>query len=132
MKKQMILTIDVETANMVEYPLVYDIGMAMTDRDGNIYETHSFVIDDIFNGESELMQSAYYAKKIPLYLEKIAKGETLVKSFVQVRFFIKKLMEKYGCTTVAAYNANFDISALNNTIRFLTSSKYRYFFPYGT
>lgn len=131
--KKMILVLDVETANMLDDPLVYDIGFAMSDKKGNIYEKHSFVIKDIFeDGRNELMTSAYYAKKIPLYLEKIAKGETLVKSLSYVRFFIKQLMEKYNCTTVAAYNARFDTTALNTTERYMTSSKYRYFFPYAT
>jgi len=128
-----ILVLDVETANMLDDPLVYDIGFAMSDKKGNIYEKHSFVIKDIFeDGRNDLMTSAYYAKKIPLYLEKIAKGETLVKSLYYVRKFIKDLMVKYGCTTVAAYNAKFDTTAVNTTQRYLTSSKFRYFFPYGT
>jgi DNA polymerase III epsilon subunit-like protein len=34
--------------------------------------------------------------------------------------------------TVSAHNARFDYNALNTTQRWLTKSKYRYFFPYGT
>jgi hypothetical protein len=133
MKKKMILVIDVETANMLDDPLVYDMGMVMTDKEGKIYEQHSFLVRDVFeDGQNELMTSAYYAKKIPLYLEKLNNKEIVVKSFSSVRFFMKTLMEKYGCTTVAAYNANFDKTALNTTQRYLTSSKYRYFFPYNT
>lgn len=132
-KRKMILVLDTETANSLDDPLTYDIGFVMTDKQGHIYEKHSFIIDEIFqNGQNELMRSAYYAHKIPMYMEKIAKGETLVRSFTYVRFFIKDLMEKYGCTTVAAYNARFDSLATNTTQRYLTSSKYRWFFPYGT
>jgi hypothetical protein len=41
-------------------------------------------------------------------------------------------MEQYNITEVYAYNANFDLTTLNNTVRYVTKSKVRYFFPYGT
>ena len=41
-------------------------------------------------------------------------------------------MEKYKIKTVCAYNASFDVRALNTTLRYVTKSKYRWFFPYGT
>ena len=42
------------------------------------------------------------------------------------------LMEKYNTHDVAAYNAHFDRNALNTTVRWITKSRVRYFFPYGT
>ena len=41
-------------------------------------------------------------------------------------------MKKYNTNTVCAHNARFDNGATNNTQRWLTKSKYRYFLPYGT
>ena len=41
-------------------------------------------------------------------------------------------MAKYETNIVIAHNAGFDNRATNNTQRYLTKSKYRYFFPYGT
>ena len=61
------LVVDVETANDLENPLVYDIGGVVTDKQGRIYESFSFVVRDVFVGEKDLMKSAYYAEKVPEY-----------------------------------------------------------------
>ena len=55
------LTIDTETANGLEDPIVYDIGGCIHDKKGNIYETFSFIIYETFYGMKDLMKSAYYA-----------------------------------------------------------------------
>ena len=131
-KKKKYLVLDVETANMVEDPLVYDIGFAIADNTGKIYEAYSFVISDIFFDMADIMETAYYAKKIPLYKERIRNNETKVIDFLGARWFILQLMKKYHCNTVMAYNAKFDVTALNTTLRYLTKSAKRWFFPYGT
>ena len=41
-------------------------------------------------------------------------------------------MTEQNITTVIAHNARFDYRSTNLTKRYITSSKYRYFFPYGT
>ena len=132
MKKQYLLVLDVDTANSTEDPLVYDVGFCVTDRQGNIYETHSYVVSDIFVDEADLMQSAYYAEKIPRYLADLEDGNRTMTTFTDVKFIIRDLMKKYDIDTVCAYNASFDTKALNTTSRYITKSKYRYFFPYGT
>ena len=43
-RKNYYLTIDTETANSLDDPLVYDIGGAIHDKKGRVYETFSFVI----------------------------------------------------------------------------------------
>ena len=59
------LVLDTETTNGLDDPLVYDIGGVIADKQGRIYERFSFVIRDIFVYERTLMQTAYYASKIP-------------------------------------------------------------------
>ena len=49
--------------------LVYDVGWVVTDKRGRVYEERSFVNADIFLDEKALMQSAYYANKIPVKSE---------------------------------------------------------------
>lgn len=131
-KKTYYLVLDVETANSTDDALVYDLGYAIIDRSGKVYEADSFVVSDIFYEEAEMMQSAYYAEKIPRYLEGIKERAFKVRTFAQVRWIIKDAMDRWNCSIVAAYNANFDVTALNTTERWLTKSKYRYFLPYGT
>lgn len=126
------LVVDVETANSLDDPLVYDIGGVITDKQGRIYEHFSFVVRDIFVYERDLMQTAYYAAKIPDYVEDIHNNKRVMLDFCNIRNYIHGIMRKYSIKDVAAYNANFDRNALNTTQRWLTKSKYRWFFPYGT
>ena len=63
------IVLDVETANDTVDALTYDIGFIVADRHGNIYERHSFCVYDIYCCEKDLMQSAYYAHKLPLLLD---------------------------------------------------------------
>lgn len=130
--KKFYLVLDVETANSTEDALVYDLGYAVCDKKGNIYEADSFVVSDIFFEEQDLMKSAYYAEKLPQYFEGIKNRAFNVVTFYQARERLIKAMKKYNVEAVCAYNANFDYTALNNTQRWLTKSKYRYFLPYGT
>ena len=44
---------------------VYDIGWAVVDKKGTVYETKSYINRDIFMDEKALMKSAYYANKVP-------------------------------------------------------------------
>ena len=126
------LVVDVETANGLDNPLVYDIGGVVTDKQGRIYERFSFVVRDIFVYERTMMQTAYYASKIPEYVNDIHNNERIMLDFYNIRRYILNLMAKYNIKDVAAYNAHFDRNALNTTQRWLTKSKYRYFFLYGT
>ena len=132
MKKDYYLVLDVETANSTDDPLVYDLGFAVCDRKGNIYEAESYVVSDIFYKETELMQTAYYHEKLPKYYEGIREKAFKVINFYMAKKRIADLIEKYNIKAVCAYNASFDTKALNTTQRYLTNSKYRYFLPYGT
>ena len=111
---------------------VYDIGWQVVDKHGNVYERASYINKDIFYGERELMNSAYYAWKIPNYEKQIANGERIVASFYEIRKALVEVMKEYDITEVYAHNMRFDLGTLNTTERWLTKSKYRYFFPYGT
>ena len=41
------------------------------------------------------------------------------------------MVQQYGIKYIVAHNASFDYRSLNYTQRLLTSSKYRYFLPWG-
>ena len=139
-RKHYIIVLDTETCNGIltddkldlSDSLVYDLGFAVVDKKGTVYETRSFVISEVFNGMTDVMASAYYADKIPQYIADIASGKRILTSFYNARIELLKIMKKYNTHTVAAHNASFDLRALNNTQRYLTKSKYRYFFPFST
>ena len=126
-----IMMIDTETTNDIDCPIVYDVGFQVFDLNGNTFASDSLINADVFL-DKELMKSAYYAEKIPQYIQGIKDRAFKVRTFRQVRWLIKDAMERWNCSIVCAYNANFDVTALNTTERWLTKSQYRYFLPYGT
>lgn len=124
--------VDTEFEGVSPYNMwVYDAAWAVVDKRGSVYKTRSFVVDEIFNHETELMQSAYYAKKIPQYKEEIAQGLRIVASFYEIRQALLEDIAEFEVTEIYAHNMRFDYGTLNNTQRWLTKSKFRYFFPYG-
>ena len=110
---------------------VYDIGWAVVDKRGNVYKTQSFINADIFLDEKELMKSAYYSEKIPKYWEDIKSGIRQLKSFYNIRKQLLEDIAEYRVKEIYAHNMRFDYGTLQNTQRWLTKSKYRYFFPKG-
>lgn len=124
------IVIDTETTNSIDDPLCYDVGWAVIDAEGQVYESYSFVVADIFL-DKELMGYAYFSDKIPQYWEDIKKGRRELKTFFNIKKVFWDCCRRNGIKIVMAHNARFDYRSLNLTQRFLTSSKYRYFFPYG-
>ena len=109
--------------------LVYDIGWAICDKRGNVYKTRSFVLYETFVGMKDIMTSAYYAEKIPNYWNEIQSGQRKLVSIWTAWKAFKDDLKEYGITNVFAHNAGFDVRALNNTIRYISDSKFRFFFP---
>lgn len=130
-RKSYYMVFDTETSNGLDDPIVYDIGFAIVDKKGNVYEAKSFVIYETFCKMKDLMQSAYYADKIPNYIEQIERGERKIVRFATAKKIMRELCEKYNIKAIMAHNARFDYKATATTQRYLTKSKYRFFLPYG-
>lgn len=124
------LMIDTETTNSIDDPICYDIGFAVIDAEDTIYETHSYVVADVFL-DDELMSSAFFADKVPQYWEDIKNGTRKLRRFKTIRSIVYDVCRQYDIKVAVAHNARFDNRSLNLTQRLLTSSKYRYFLPYG-
>lgn len=133
------IVFDTETVNtskdekgqlFIKDGLFYDFGFSVVDTAGNVYEEYSFVNRDIFF-EKELMKSAYYKEKIPMYWEDIKAGTRKFATTYEIRKAFIDCIEKYGCKWVCAHNARFDYTVTNATQRWTTKSKYRFFIPYG-
>ena len=129
MKKYIIL--DNETANDIDCPLVYDFGFSVIDENGKAYASYSFVNADIFC-DDEIMSTAYFADKIPQYWEDIKSGKRVLKSFRSIERIFRRVCRDWDVDTFVAHNARFDYIALQTTKRYITTSKERFFFPYGS
>lgn len=125
------LVFDTETANSLEDPMMYDIGGAIVDKTGAVYEAFSFIIYDVFCADRRLFDTAYYAEKRPMYEEQIKSGQRRIVSIYTARSYFTELCKKYNVRAMCAHNARFDYNSTNKTIRYVTKSKSRYFLPYG-
>lgn len=130
-RKSYYLTIDTETANTIEDPMMYDLGGAVHDRHGNVEETFSFIIYDVFCADRALFDTAYYAEKRPMYEAQLALGLRKIVSIFTARKYIHDLCAKYNVKAIIAHNARFDYRSTNYTLRYVTKSASRYFLPYG-
>lgn len=131
MKKHYYLVIDTETTGDLNNSIVYDLGGAIVDREGNVYETFSFVIEEMWHEHWEMLKSAYYAEKLPNYLKELIQGSRTLVTYYQAKQHIEKLCEEYEVKAIMAHNAMFDYKATKNTQKFLTNGKYSNFLPYG-
>lgn len=139
-RRKFLIGLDTETCNGImvnekldlNCSLVYDLGWAVVDKYGEVYKEQSFVIFETFVGMKDVMQSAYYAEKIPQYWEDIKSGKRKLVTFQTARKALLSDMKEFKTNIVFAHNASFDLRALNTTYRYITKSKYRYFFRWGT
>lgn len=129
-RNDVIMMIDTETTNDIDCPFVYDVGYQIfTLADGILCE-RSFVNADVFL-DKDLMSSAFFADKIPTYWDEIKEGKRVLKKWFNIKRQIAEDCALFNVKYVCAHNAMFDNRALNNTQRYQTTSKFRYFLPYG-
>lgn len=86
-------------------PLIYDLGWQIIDKKGRVYARKNFLISEIFSVPS-IFNTAYYASKRPIYLEKLEKGEiTLTDWKTAAAELVEDMSHVAG---VGAYNSMFD------------------------
>ena len=118
-RRKYFLVLDCETATLphainyigeqrknvaIAKPLIYDLGWQVIDYQGRVYAKKNFLISEIFSVPA-VFDTAYYAEKRPLYLEKLDKGEIMLTDW---RTAIRELIEDMdACEAVGAYNSMF-------------------------
>lgn len=130
-RKKYFIVLDIETANIVEEAIAYDIGFIVADKKGNIYEEYSYMVSEMFFDNKDLLDTAYYKEKLPKYWEDYKNGKRQIASILTVRKQLRDIIDKYNIKEIYAYNGYFDKTGCNRTLRYLTKSKLRWFFPYG-
>jgi hypothetical protein len=106
-------------------PLIYDLGWKIIDAYGRVYRRKSYLISEIFSVPL-IFNTAYYASKRPLYIEKLkAKQISLVSWEVATQEMIADIEDTEA---VGAYNSMFDykkaIAFTEEYISNLYSDKY--------
>ena len=99
--------------------LVYDLGYAIVDRYGRIYETGSYIVKDIFYDEIERMRSCYFSDKRSDYIQDIEYGLHTVVNWKDLIFLIQERAEYWNIRAICAYNAIFDYGSICRTNNFV-------------
>lgn len=86
-------------------PLIYDIAWNTIDANGKIYRRKAYLCMEIFS-VPQIFNTAYYASKRPLYIEKLQKGEITLAPWSQIVDELEKDLQEVEA--VGAYNAMFD------------------------
>ena len=129
-RNDVIMMIDTETTNDLDCPIVYDTGYQIFTLNDGVLCERSFVNTDVFL-DKDLMASAYFIDKVPQYWDDIKDGKRLLKKWFTIKKQIAEDCELFNVKYICAHNAIFDNRALNTTQRYQTTSKFRYFLPYG-
>ena len=119
-QKHYYLTLDTETATLpfandydskarksiaIAKPLVYDIGWVITDRRGHVEKSVNYLVQETFFVPN-IFNTAYYAKKRPIYMDMLHSGEITVKNWQDIIWeLFTDLAKVKACV---AYNAAFD------------------------
>ena len=86
-------------------PLIYDLGWKVIDAQGRTYARKNYLISEIFSVPA-IFDTAYYASKRCIYLEKLAKGEITLTDWKTASAELVEDMD--ACVAVGAYNSMFD------------------------
>lgn len=130
------VVIDTETAPVAkskevraDLMRVYDFGYIIANDKGETLVSRSFVIADTFYN-NQLMQSAYYANKLPQYYAGLGK-EWEVVSLAEAKRVFAKDCRAYSVRKAWAFNGRFDMGTLDATINDYSNGFVRYFLPFG-
>ena len=86
-------------------PLIYDLGWKVIDAQGRTYARKNYLISEIFSVPA-IFDTAYYASKRCIYLEKLEKGEITLTDWKTASAELVEDMD--ACVAVGAYNSMFD------------------------
>ena len=86
-------------------PLIYDLGWQVIDAQGRIYARKNYLISEVFSVPA-IFDTAYYASKRCIYLEKLEKGEIILTDWKTASAELVEDMD--ACVAVGAYNSMFD------------------------
>lgn len=135
------IVLDSETAPTVDYgdgkphpetSRTYDIGWTVRDCNGVELAARSFVVAEVITNP-DLMNSAYYASKLPQYFEgiRMVDGEWEMRAMRDIYQTFKRDCKEFGIKNVWAYNCRFDYHALNATLKADSNGYLTHFVPYG-
>lgn len=106
-----ILILDTETLGVVDQR-VYDLGYVVFDTDTRkIVCSRDYIVSQVYDN-SNLMQSAYYANKLPIYRERLASGYCKKTTWARALMVLKRDIRRLKVCELWAYNSRFDYRSI--------------------
>lgn len=118
--KTPICILDVETANGLDNPLIYELGITLaipTHEPNNkiklavIYH-ESLLFNEIYNNYELMSTSMYGYTKKSIYNDLLAKNKAHIYTKKEFNKHLKDILNRNGVKYITAYNAKFDFNAL--------------------
>ena len=107
MNKYLYCTLDTETVGGAANPTgMYDLGIIIHDKDGNILATSSLLVMEHYD---KIREDDYAKKNFPLYVQRLENGTiSSVATEAEAVEVVRNLCHYYGVKYVMAYNSGFD------------------------
>lgn len=115
-KKKVYCVFDTETIG-VSKKWVYDLGMVIVEKTGRPLAMWRWRIKEILEIPG-IEKIAYYGEKIPAFYSGLP-----VVTFAQAKKEFNEILEKMEVTTITAYNLQFDMSAIKQTLEQTNSGR---------
>lgn len=93
--------------------LPYDLSAVVIDREGAVVDEFAFLVKDVFT-DCDLMNSAYYKRKMPEYLDRLAEGTIQPVTVQEVFANIAEVIDRWNVSDLWAYNVGYDYQAIAN------------------
>jgi len=111
--KNVILVLDTETCDLTGS--VYDVGYTICEKDGTILKTYNALVREVFTDASRMM-GAFYAKKMFTHYAPMLDDSLIhLESWATIVSQIRSDLAEYNVSTIAAYNAGFDLRVMGHT-----------------
>lgn len=109
-----IIVLDTETLGVAD-ARVYDLGYVIANlADGKIIKGRDYITREIYDDE-DLMKTAYYYNKKPIYEARLADGYCKKTNWTYILRVLARDIKKYGVDGIYAYNSRFDTRAIAKT-----------------
>lgn len=115
-KKKVYGVFDTETIG-IDNKWIYDLGLVVIEKTGKILYKKRWIIKEVIEIPN-IEKIAFYGSKIPLFY----KGLPVVP-FKQAKEEFNQILEEMEVTTITAYNLQFDMGAIKDTLQFTNTGK---------
>ena len=111
-----VLVLDTETLGLQDRR-IYDLGYLIYDTaDGSTLKMRDYIIKQVYDNP-DLMNSAYYKNKLPIYEQRLADGYCKKCYWGTALKTLLNDIKNYQVDGIYAYNSKFDERAINETCK---------------